>query len=306
MFPTALPTPLQRVNLPILKTKNVEWYVKRLDMVHPLLSGNKYYKLKHTILHAQQEGAKRLLTFGGAFSNHIYAAAAAAHLAKMEIIGCIRGEVNTPLNPTLRAASEMGMNLFPMDRSTYRQKSGVGVLELLRECFGEFYLIPEGGTNGLAIVGCQEILDDTDQTFDSVCASVGTGGTLAGILSSAKPNQRVLGFSALKGDFVIKEFEVLMLEHQLKPRAEWEVLTQYHCGGYARHHSELLEIMRAFYRATGIPLDPIYTGKMVMGILDLLEKDYFPPGTRILMIHSGGLQGIAGFEWRWNQRLYPD
>ncbi|MCC5937704.1 MAG: 1-aminocyclopropane-1-carboxylate deaminase/D-cysteine desulfhydrase [Lunatimonas sp.] len=306
MFPAAAQTPLQQVVLPILETKKVEWYVKRLDLIHPLLSGNKYYKLKHTIVHAQNKGAKRLLTFGGAFSNHIYAAAAAAHLAGLEIVGCIRGEVDEPLNPTLRAASEMGMALFPMARSTYRQKSTSWVLEMLRERFGDFYLIPEGGTNGLAILGCQEILSDSDRTFDTVCASIGTGGTLAGILAAAAPKQRVLGFSSLKGQFVLKDFEALLLEHQLEPLGQWEIFTDYHCGGYAKHNATLLKVMRDFNRATGIPLDPIYTGKMVMGILDLLEKDYFPPGSRILMIHSGGLQGIAGFEWRWNQRLYPD
>ncbi|WP_209331232.1 1-aminocyclopropane-1-carboxylate deaminase/D-cysteine desulfhydrase [Lunatimonas salinarum] len=306
MFPHPLTAPLQRVVLPILETKKVDWFVKRLDLVHPLLSGNKYYKLKYNMLHAQREGTKRLLTFGGAFSNHIYSAAAAAHLAKMEIIGCIRGEISTPLNPTLQAASDMGMILFPMERNTYRNKSSPQVIEMLREQFGNCYLIPEGGTNSLAIRGCQEILDESDRAFDTICTSLGTGGTMAGILASANAHQHILGFSALKGDFVQTDFEELLRNHSLNPAADWEIFTHYHCGGYAKHSAALLELMRSFFRTTGIPLDPIYTGKMVMGILDLLEKDYFRPGSRLLMIHSGGLQGNKGFEWRWKQALYPE
>ncbi|EON75683.1 1-aminocyclopropane-1-carboxylate deaminase [Lunatimonas lonarensis] len=305
MFPDTSMPPLQQIHLPLLESRGVEWFVKRLDLVHPLLSGNKYYKLKYNILQAKKEGKKRLLTFGGAFSNHLYAIAAASRMADLEVIGCIRGEITSPLNPTLSFAREMGMVFHPMTREEYRQKTSEELINALRRRYGDFYLVPEGGTNDLAIKGCREILGPSDRSFNTVCASLGTAGTLAGLLASCDKSQRVLGFSSLKGEFVRSDFRELLRRHRLSPEADWEIFTDYHAGGYAKHSTELLETMQRFFTATGIPLDPIYTGKMAFGIIDLLEKNYFAPGSRILMIHSGGLQGIDGFEWRWKKKLYP-
>lgn len=306
MFPSPVPIPTQQVFLPLLEEKQVELYVKRLDVVHPDISGNKYFKLKHNLAQARREGHHRVLTFGGAFSNHIRATAVAAHLAGMLSVGCIRGEVAFPLNPTLQAARDAGMVLFPMERSIYRKKSQEEVVDRLKEEFGDFYLLPEGGTNGLAIQGCTEILTPEDKRMDVIGTAIGTGGTIAGLIAAASKQQRIIGVSSLKGEFIRSEVQGLLDTHGIAPQGSWEVFTDYHFGGYARHTSELLDFVRYFHRETEIPLDPIYTGKLFFGIWDLIGKNYFPPHSRILLIHTGGLQGIAGFEKRWGTRLYPD
>ena len=262
--------------------------LKRLDLIHPHISGNKFYKLKYNLQHAKQLGLDTLITFGGAFSNHIAATAYAAHYFGFQSIGIIRGEelADQPLNHTLSTASQFGMQLEFINRQDYRNKEQPDFLAELQSRFPNAYIIPEGGTNSLAIQGCKEILSEQDrQNYDVICCAVGTGGTITGLIESSHFNQNILGFSALKGDFLTHDVA------HLTAKNNWKIIDEYCCGGYAKTSAQLIEFIQLFEKQYQIPLEPIYTGKMLFGIFDLIEKAYFPPHTRILAIHSGGLQG---------------
>ena len=283
--------------------------VKREDLVHPEISGNKYRKLKYNILEAQRQQKNILLTFGGAFSNHIAATAAAGKENGFKTIGIIRGdELNDKIaeNPTLAYAQSCGMNFKFVSRSDYRKKDSMLFLKnLLRssslweELERGFYLIPEGGTNELAVKGCEEILTKDDANFDYICTSVGTGGTIAGLINSAKANQKVLGFSALKGDFLEKEIQKYTV---LK---NWRLITDYHFGGYGKIKPELITFINQFKEQTGVPLDPVYTGKMLYGIIDMIEKNCIDENSKVLIIHTGGLQGIKGINAKLREQKLP-
>ena len=276
--------------------------IKREDLLHPFVSGNKFRKLKYNVLQAKAENQSVLLTFGGAFSNHIAAVAYAGKEQGFETIGVIRGdELRDKIseNPTLSFAQECGMRFEFVTREAYRHKTETAFIEQLQVKFGSFYLVPEGGTNDLAVKGCEEILTEFDAHFDFVCSAVGTGGTISGLINSALPHQKVLGFPALKGDFLQNEI------HKFVNNKNWELITDYHFGGYGKVTTEFIEWMNWFYAQTGIPLDPIYTGKMVFGVMDLIQRNYFPPKSKILMIHTGGLQGIAGMNAKLEKQNKP-
>ncbi|AWW30346.1 1-aminocyclopropane-1-carboxylate deaminase/D-cysteine desulfhydrase [Echinicola strongylocentroti] len=300
---TPVSPPSQEVHLPEINDHPVRLFVKRLDLIHPLAGGNKYYKLKYNLDAAKKAGHSTLLTLGGAYSNHIFATAAAGHLAGFKTIGVIRGEQPQELNPTLAKAHSYGMKLSFMDRPTYRKKNEKAVIDELHKKFGDFYLIPEGGTNQLAIQGTREILTAGDKTMDYVCCSIGTGGTIAGIIQSAMPHQNILGYSSLKGDFIRKELQQLLGKHQIPFPARHHIFTNYHFGGYAKHQPALIQFIKDFKEKTDIPLDPIYTGKLAFGVIDQIKSGYFPNGSKILLIHSGGLQGITGFNQRFGETL---
>jgi 1-aminocyclopropane-1-carboxylate deaminase/D-cysteine desulfhydrase-like pyridoxal-dependent ACC family enzyme len=268
-----------------------------------LVSGNKFYKLKYNLEKAKEEGHFQILTFGGAFSNHIYATAAGANEKGLKAIGIIRGEEILPLNPTLAFAKDKGMLLHYLNRSTYRLKNTAEILDALSAQFGRFYHIPEGGTNALAIQGASEILSQEDKRFDFVSLSIGTGGTFGGISSSLAANQQLLGFSSLKGSFIHQEILNLLQEHVNPPPSNYQILDEYHFGGYGKHNKILLDFIKDFYSQTGIPLDPIYTGKMMFGLFDLINKGFFEKGAKILAIHTGGLQGNIGFNQRYGTDL---
>ena len=267
------------------------FYVKREDLIHPFVSGNKYRKLKYKLMAASHQNHTKLITFGGAYSNHIAAVAAAGKEFGFKTIGIIRGEELTDKvdqNPTLRFAKKRGMDLHFVSRNDYRKKEDPRFIDKLQERFGSFYLIPEGGTNALAVQGCEEIMDASSANFDYICVSVGTGGTLAGLVKASLPHQKIIGFSALKGTFqseVVKKFT---------HNTNYEIIDAYCFGGYAKIDLDLIRFINEFKKSTGIPLDPIYTGKMMFGLVDLIKKGYFEKKSRILAIHTGGLQGIAG------------
>lgn len=293
----------QLLDLPLLRKKKVQVLVKRLDLMHPDTQGNKFYKLYYNIQEAKKRGHTQLLTFGGAYSNHIHATAMASKKAGIQSIGIIRGEIPDPLNPTLADAKLQDMLLFALSRSDYRDKRSKRVLDWLRREFGDFYLIPEGGTNAFAIQGTSEILSDEDASMQVISLPVGTGGTLAGIAASALPHQQVLGFSALKGDFIKREVHQLLESHHLRPALPLEIRTDFHFGGYAKFTPELIDFIKQMRIEASLPLDPVYTGKMFFGLFDLIRKDYFPKGTKILALHTGGLQGIRGFNQRFGLDL---
>ena len=302
---SSLLAPIQQIKGSLYEKRKIRLFVKREDILHPLISGNKWRKLKYNILAAKEQEYQTLLTFGGAFSNHIAAVAAAGKEWDFETIGIIRGEEHLPLNPTLQLAQQNGMQFHYMDRSTYREKNSPEVISRLRGQFGPFYLLPEGGSNPLAVKGCAEIIDELDPTdYDFICAPCGTGGTLAGLLVGLNRNRQVLGFPALKGgSFLKKDIDTLTEAYNGKTYHNFQLLTDYHFGGYAKRSPELLNFIRIFKDTTGIPLDPIYTGKMFYGLHELIEKGYFKPGSSILAIHTGGLQGIEGFNEQFGDLL---
>lgn len=292
----------QFLNLPILKEKGITLAIKREDLLHPQISGNKFRKLKYNIIEAKRQGHNGLLTFGGAYSNHIAATAAAAEKYGFKVLGIIRGEElaeNWKSNPTLTLAYEKGMQFKFVSREDYRKRDDLDFLASLKEELGEFYLIPEGGTNNLAIKGCEEILTEIDQNFDIIGVCVGTGGTIAGIINSLDNKQEVLGFPVLKGDFMQGQIK------KLTKNINWRLQMDYHFGGYGKVTEELILFINTFKRETGIPLDPVYTGKMVFGLLDMVKNDNFVPGTRILAIHTGGLQGIHGMNTVLQKKNLP-
>ena len=276
--------------------------IKREDLIHPFVSGNKFRKLKYNLLQAKVENQETLLTFGGAFSNHIAAVAFAGNEKGFKTIGIIRGDElsgKVSENPTLLFAQNCGMQLEFISREDYRLKSEGSFLENLKQKFGGFYHIPEGGTNDLAIKGCEEILTSEDADFDYICCSVGTGGTISGIINSVLPHQKILGFPALKGDFLKEEIRNFVQNDN------WELVTDYHFGGYAKVNEELIVFINHFYLENQIPLDPIYTGKMVFGVVDLIKKNYFPAKSKILLIHTGGIQGIQGMNMKLKNKQLP-
>ena len=292
-------SPVQEISDNLFFDKEIKLYVKRDDLIHPEISGNKWRKLKYNIQQAQITGQKTLLTFGGAFSNHIAGLAAAGEVFDFHTIGLIRGEKVIPLNPTLSFALESGMQLHFLTRSEYKKRKDEDFVNNLKNRFGQFYLIPEGGTNQLAIKGCSEIVTEVKQQFNGMpdywCVSCGTGGTVSGIIKGLNNQGKVIGFSALKGDFLQKEIEKLIE----RPYQNWSINNRYHFGGYAKYQPELINFINHFKKTNAIPLDPIYTGKLFYGIYDLIKNDYFPRGSSILAVHTGGLQGIAGFNKRF-------
>ena len=287
----------QEISLPLLKEKGIRLFVKRLDKAYPFISGNKWFKLKYNLIEAKKLGSKTLLTFGGAYSNHIAATSFAAQKKGLKSIGLIRGEECFPLNPTLAFASENGMELHYVSRADYRLKATPKFLDKLKAQFGDFYLLPEGGANALAVKGTSEILDEID-TQDYICCPVGTGGTIAGVINTSNNKQKVIAFPAIKGSDV--------LEKDIKNwtnKQNYKFINSYSYGGYGKVSKELIQFINEFHTAQDIPLDAIYTGKMMLGIMGLIKRDYFPKGSSILAIHTGGLQGNKGMSERLGVKL---
>lgn len=287
-----LPTPLQQIHASQFAEHGVQFFLKRDDLIHPEISGNKWRKLKYNLIEAQRQGCGTILTFGGAFSNHIAATAAACRLAGMKSIGIIRGEeLRANENFALKKAAEDGMQLEFISREYYRRKTDADFLAQLRKQFGDIFIIPEGGANEWGVKGCLEIMREVHEHFDIICVACGTGTTMAGILSAIKPNQKVIGFPAIKGGAFLEEAIQQLVGWDKLSADSFQLITDYHFGGYARHSPELLQFIRDFKRKHDTELDFIYTGKMLFGIYDLIQKGFLRKDTKILAIHTGGLQG---------------
>ena len=290
----------QRIELP--EKFGVELYVKREDRIHPFISGNKYRKLKYNLIRAKELGHDTLLTFGGAYSNHIAAVASAGKTFGFNTIGVIRGEeleTKTDDNPTLSFAGAHGMEFNFVTRSDYRKKETEPFINNLKNTYGNFYLVPEGGTNTLAVKGCEEILTEDDSRFDVIACAVGTGGTISGLINASGEHQKILGFPALKGDFLSANISKFVTKDN------WELITNYHFGGYAKVNAELVTFINTFKETYKVPLDPVYTGKLMFGVNKMIEQGFFSNGTKILVIHTGGLQGIAGMNDILKQKRLP-
>lgn len=290
-----IPSPVSQFFSPLLESRKLQLFIKRDDLIHPVISGNKWRKLKYNLQQAKIEQQKCLLTFGGAWSNHIHASAAAGFHFGFNTLGIIRGEATQPLNAMLQDAKNWGMQLHFISREQYQHKTEADFLARLQQQFGEFYLLPEGGCNALAMQGCAEILSELNETYDVICVDCGTGTTLAGIIYGNQDQSRVLGFSVLKGGDSLTGDVQTMLDSANCNYQNWHINSDYHFGGYAKTTPVLFKFIETFKQQHGIQLEPVYSGKMFYGLFDLIEKEYFKPGNRILAIHGGGLQGLRGY-----------
>ena len=303
-------SPLQELHSSFLDKANIQLFVKRDDLIHPQFGGNKWRKLKYNLAYASENNIDTLLTFGGAWSNHIYATAAAGKHFGFNTIGLIRGEQHSPLNATLSFASERGMELHYINRTQYRQKNEAAFLKKIKQQFGDVYILPEGGSNALALEGCEEIVQEVfselNRPFDVICCASGTGATLAGLALAIEKEkneheQTAIGFSVLKGDPLLTtglENEVIkLLADKITGTkiSNWHIESKFHCGGYAKINDELIQFMQSFKSQYNIELDAVYTAKMFYGLFELIKSGTFQHGTIIIAVHSGGLQGNKGF-----------
>ena len=287
-LPLRIPSPLQELRDERLTSAGVRLLIKRDDLINPDVPGNKWRKLKYNLAEAQRSGHHTLLTFGGAYSNHIRATAAAGESFGFATIGVIRGEEHLPLNETLAYAVGRGMRLTYLDRGTYRQKHDPAVIARLRQQLGGFYLVPEGGSNGLGVRGCAEIPAEIAGDFDVICCPCGTGGTLAGIALGLRPGQRAIGFSVLKnGGFLADEVIRLQQEAAGRNVGCWDIELGYHFGGYAKTTPELTAFAADFKRRHGLVLDGVYVAKMMYGIMDLVRSGLFASGSTVIAVITG-------------------
>ena len=304
MFDETISTPIVQIHDEHIEIYGVELYIKREDLTDPYISGNKYRKLKYNLIHAAENGFDTLLTFGGAYSNHIHAVAYAGFKFGFKTIGIIRGEESKPLNSTLVDAASFGMDFHYISRTEYKRKGEPDFIDWLKTSYGNFYLIPEGGSNALAVEGCTEILSDVTDHYNHICCACATGGTIAGIIASLNGEKRIWGFPALKnGEFLKKDISKLIHDYNSKSYKNWDLITDFHFGGYAKYNFSLLEFINRFKKKHKIQLDPIYTGKMLFGVFESIKNGLFNPGEKILSIHTGGLQGIRGFNERFGDLI---
>lgn len=311
MFDLKAPILIDKISHHLCIEKNISFSILRLDQTDSLISGNKWFKLKYNLIEARQQGFKTLLSFGGPFSNHIHALAAAGKRQHFNSIGIVRGEQHLPLNPTLSDAVNNGMKLYYIDRKTYRNKHLQTVIDQILSTVlhdtpfpqaakkEDIYIVPEGGTNTLAIKGAAEITSFIPQPTDIICVPCGTGGTIAGIISGVEHSRthhaRVFGFPALKGaEFLHKHISSLLSKQAIT--TPWQLFYDYHFGGFGKINKELALFIQDFETQYEIELDPVYTAKMLFAIFALIKSDFFPKGSKIIAVHTGGLQGRRGMQ----------
>lgn len=284
-----LPSPIEQIFDPIWSDQNIELYIKREDLIHPLVNGNKYRKLKYNL----ESKPNCIITFGGAFSNHIHATASAGKIFNIPTVGIIRGEMDE-CNPTLLYAISCGMNLHFVDRTSYKLKEESELAQAIISQYDDPLILPEGGNNNMARKGTAEVaLEIKTQLplLDVIALSAGTGGTASGILTEKKAEYKLLVFSALKGDFLKDEI------NSMSKSSDFQLVTDYHFGGYARSNPELISFINKFYEDHQIVLDPIYNGKGLFGLVDLVKKNYFKNGSKILWVLTGGQQGNIAWNY---------
>lgn len=278
--------PVQNItvdNISSFYQNGIEVEVLRLDKLHPVISGNKWFKLRFYLDNAVKQQKKGLLTFGGAWSNHIVATAAACRLLGMQSIGIVRGEKPSLHSAALEEARQAGMQLHFIARADYKEKKIPGEIDI-----NEYLLVPEGGYGEEGAKGASTILEIPGRSFTHYICAAGTGTMTAGLINAAPPGSEVISISMLKNNHSLQE----MINPLLQPaHSRWQLIHEYSFGGYAKHTTGLLQFMNEFYQGTRIPSDFVYTGKLFYAVSDLLKKSFFPAGSRLLVIHSGGLQG---------------
>jgi 1-aminocyclopropane-1-carboxylate deaminase len=284
---------LTKVDDPLLRLYQIELWIKRDDLLHPVISGNKWRKLKYILDHALTLGSDTIISMGGAYSNHLHALAYVGKVLGLKTIGLVRGEQPTTLTPSLRDMVHWGMQLEFVSRSDYRMLRQYKGWRDLPGLKSKQYWLPEGGAQQLALQGVVELVADINMPYDTICVACGTGTTLAGIIDAVPEQVSVLGFAALKNAGFLTEDVAAVLS---QPRNNWQINLNYHFGGFAKISAELSAFIEEFEFKTTIPLEPIYTGKMMFALYDLIKKRYFKPGQRIIAVHTGGLQGKRGFD----------
>lgn len=283
---------LSRIHDPLLERHEIELWIKRDDLLHPVISGNKWRKLKYILDHALSLGAHTIISMGGAYSNHLHALAYAGRELGLKTIGLVRGEQPDRLNPTLTDLQNWGMELKFVPRSDYRVLRQYKGWQDLPGIEPRQYWLPEGGSQALALKGVAELVQEIDIPYDVLCVPCGTGTTMAGIVEAVPEHASVIGFAALKNaNFLTADVESLLS----RPYTNWQINLAYYFGGFAQVNAELMSFIAAFELKAPIPLEPVYTGKMLYGLYDLIAKGYFKPGQRIIAVHTGGLQGKRGF-----------
>ncbi len=299
---------IEKLDEPLFEKKEIQVFIQREDLTHPIISGNKWRKLRFNVEKTQQLKKKAILTFGGAHSNHLHATAEACKLANIKAIGIVRGEEID--SKTLSDCKNAGMDLIFVDRQEYQLKDTKEYLNWLNEKFDYPYIIPQGGDNYYGTLGCMEILKGQTLNPDLIFVASGTGNTASGILLASNENQKVVSVPALKGEFMKDEIRSSIQNFlQNKEVAEeylerLVVLNDYHFGGFAKYKPELIEFISNFHKKHQVKLDPIYTSKMMFALYDQIEKNQIPKNTTVLAIHTGGLQGIEGFEKRYSLKLF--
>jgi 1-aminocyclopropane-1-carboxylate deaminase len=289
-------TPVIELRTEIFEMAGIRVLIKREDLNHDFVSGNKWWKLNRNIGLALAQNQRTILTFGGAYSNHIYSAAAAANETGLQCIGIIRGEEITPLNAILSFARYRGMQLHFVSRESYRHKEDIDFIESLHNRFGPFYLIPEGGTNEIAVRGCEEFAREklSKIDFDYLCLPVGTGGTMAGIVAGLADNKMIVGISVLKnGNFLTDTISNLLQRFYSTAYCNWQMLTSYDHGGYAKVTPSLRRFLNEMKVMHNLPLDEVYTSKLLWAVCEEARAGKFRRGSTVLVIHTGGLQGTV-------------
>ncbi|VAW66411.1 pyridoxal phosphate-dependent deaminase, putative [hydrothermal vent metagenome] len=296
-----LPSPITQIHSPFLENKDISVFIKRDELIHPVIQGNKWRKLKYNLSEAHKTHQHTLLSFGGAYSNHLHTLAKVGHLLNFKTIGIIRGEAHKTLNPCLQDMQNWGMHLEFVLRKDYRQKTSAEFIENLTQKLGKFYLIPEGGNNSAGIKGCAELLDELEEDYNYICCEVGSATMLSALIQhNKKPHTQLLGFCVMKNPQLEQQIEAHLT--QTRPntlntpgKKNWALIHNYHFNGFAKTSPQLDAFIRNFKLEFNIQLEPVYSGKMLYAIMDLIKQDYFKAGSRILAIHGGGLQGLRGF-----------
>ncbi|TKB47872.1 1-aminocyclopropane-1-carboxylate deaminase/D-cysteine desulfhydrase [Thalassotalea mangrovi] len=290
-----LPSPIQSIEHPLLQQQRIKVWVKRDDLIHPIISGNKWRKLTANIENCIALGQNQVVSFGGAYSNHIHALAFAGKQFGIKTTGIIRGESRYASNYTLRWAEHWGMQLRFVNRNTYRLREDPVFLSDLQRQFPLARIIPEGGSNKLALRGVGQLIDELDKqlSFDYLLCPVGSGGTLAGLIQGSDNRHQILGISVLKQqDYLHAQVEHL-LDNPQRYR-NWQILNQYHCGGYGKFQPSHLQKMCDLQQQLSLPIEPVYSGKMLLAFWEMMQQHQFAPGSRIVLLHTGGLQGLGG------------
>ncbi|WP_372759940.1 1-aminocyclopropane-1-carboxylate deaminase/D-cysteine desulfhydrase [Pseudoalteromonas sp.] len=289
-------SPLQPIKCDLLTAKKLFLTVKRDDLLHPLISGNKWRKLKYNLAQMKARNKTELLTFGGAFSNHIHACAAAGHYFNIKTHGIIRGPHLDANNPTLQFAQQYGMQLHPVTRVEYQQRDNANYIAALQARFPNAYILPEGGTNQFALAGCAELAQSLPKHDYLICPT-GSGGTLAGLIEGSPASTQVLGVAVLKQADYLRE-HITALSAKAAQQSNWHLLCDFHDGGYGKFSADLWQFCQHMSTQHHLPLEPIYSGKMMYALWQLIAQDYFAPGSKIIALHTGGLQGLAGLKYR--------
>ncbi len=301
---------VQEVHFSPLKNYDIQLFIKRDDLIHAEVSGNKWRKLKYNIAYAQEAKLNGVLTFGGAFSNHLVATAAACQMEGLKSVGIVRGEeLHASSNETLKRCQDYGMELMFVSRAKYAERYERPYLEELKAQFPGFHIVPEGGANYYGMIGCQEILNETENNYDIIAVAQGTTTTSCGILMGLNERTRLWVFPALKGYDSEGEMRQLMRNATLE--GEWinelmgqvDVFSDFHFGGYAQVTDELMDFIALFYKETEVPLDPVYTAKAMYGLFKAVEEGSIS-AKRILFIHTGGLQGAKAIFEKQKRKIF--